>query len=196
MIMNRIFRQSAVCLITAMTGVLLITGCGGKTENTSNSGQTSQKEEIQIEETQKGNTEQKIQTGEEVQTTDKTEETAENAIVSDMSNVSIDYKVSELYSEEDMDLAIEEIEKEFGTWEGCVLYSISYTDDTKCTDNLSYINTLAVDTEYDECIVFTSNFHSPVEGGGAWEPDYDYENWEWYLGRTEGGNWDLLTWGY
>ena len=61
---------------------------------------------------------------------------------------------------------------------------------------LSYINTLAVDKEYDECIVFTSSFHSPVEGGGAWEPDYDYENWEWYLGRTEGGSWDLLTWGY
>ena len=121
---------------------------------------------------------------------------SEKTIDSNLSDVTIDYKTSELYTKEDMDSAIEEIEKEFSTWEGCVLYSISYTDDTKCTDNLSYINTLAVDKEYDECIVFTSNFHSPVEGGGAWEPDYDYENWEWYLGRTEGGNWDLLTWGY
>jgi hypothetical protein len=37
---------------------------------------------------------------------------------------------------------------------------------------------------------------SPKEGGGAWEPDYDYENWEWYLGRVKGEDWELLTWGY
>lgn len=190
-----IVKRSAVCLAAAVTGILLITGCGGKAENTADSVQTSKKEESQTDDTQKEDTEQ-ITGTEETQTTENPGETSEKTIDSNLSDVTIDYKTSELYTKEDMDSAIEEIEKEFGTWEGCVLYSISYTDDTKCTDNLSYINTLAVDKEYDECIVFTSNFHSPVEGGGAWEPDYDYENWEWYLGRTEGGNWDLLTWGY
>ena len=190
-----IVKRSAVCLAAAVTGILLITGCGGKAENTADSVQTSQKEESQRDDTQKEDTEQ-ITGTEETQTTENPGETSEKTIDSNLSDVTIDYKTSELYTKEDMDSAIEEIEKEFGTWEGCVLYSISYTDDTKCTDNLSYINTLAVDKKYDECIVFTSNFHSPVEGGGAWEPDDDYENWEWYLGRTEGGNWDLLTWGY
>ena len=190
-----IVKRSAVCLAAAVTGILLITGCGGKAENTADSVQTSKKEESQTDDTQKEDTEQ-ITGTEETQTTENPGETSEKTIDSNLSDVTIDYKTSELYTKEDMDSAIEEIEKEFSTWEGCVLYSISYTDDTKCTDNLSYINTLAVDKEYDECIVFTSNFHSPVEGGGAWEPDYDYENWEWYLGRTEGGNWDLLTWGY
>ena len=190
-----IVKRSAVCLAAAVTGILLITGCGGKAENTADSVQTSKKEESQTDDTQKEDTEQ-ITGTEETQTTENPGETSEKTIDSNLSDVTIDYKTSELYTKEDMDSAIEEIEKEFSTWEGCVLYSISYTDDTKCTDNLSYINTLAVDKKYDECIVFTSNFHSPVEGGGAWEPDYDYENWEWYLGRTEGGNWDLLTWGY
>ena len=190
-----IVKRSAVCLAAAVTGILLITGCGGKAENTADSVQTSKKEESQTDDTQKEDTEQ-ITGTEETQTTENPGEMSEKTIDSNLSDVTIDYKTSELYTKEDMDSAIEEIEKEFSTWEGCVLYSISYTDDTKCTDNLSYINTLAVDKKYDECIVFTSNFHSPVEGGGAWEPDYDYENWEWYLGRTEGGNWDLLTWGY
>ncbi|MCR5812361.1 MAG: hypothetical protein K6G34_13450 [Lachnospiraceae bacterium] len=108
----------------------------------------------------------------------------------------MDYKTSDLYTEDDMNKAIEVILREFNTWEGCVMKELSYTDDQKCEDNLSYINSLAVDTKYDECIVFTSTFHSPVEGGDAWEPDYDYGNWEWYLGRTDGGDWDLLTWGY
>ena len=108
----------------------------------------------------------------------------------------MDYKTSDQYTEDDMNKAIDVILREFNTWEGCVMKELSYTDDQKCEDNLSYINSLAVDTKYDECIVFTSTFHSPVEGGDAWEPDYDYGNWEWYLGRTDGGDWDLLTWGY
>ena len=99
-------------------------------------------------------------------------------------------------TQEELEAAADQIMAEFNTWEGCVMKEIKYTDDQKCEDNLSYINSLAVDTKYDECIVFTSTFHSPVEGGDAWEPDYDYGNWEWYLGRTDGGDWDLLTWGY
>ena len=114
----------------------------------------------------------------------------------DLSNIKIDYKTSELYSKEDMDAAIKLILEEFNTWEGCTLYDISYTDDQNCTDNLSHVNELSDDKQFDECIVFTSNFHSPKEGGGAWEPDYDYENWGWYLGRVKGEDWVLLDWGY
>ena len=114
----------------------------------------------------------------------------------DLSNIKIDYKTSELDSKEDMDAAIKLILDEFNTWEGCTLYDISYTDDQNCTDNLSHVNELSDDKQFDECIVFTSNFHSPKEGGGAWEPDYDYENWGWYLGRVKGEDWVLLDWGY
>ena len=114
----------------------------------------------------------------------------------DISEVKIDYKTSEIYSKEDMDGAIEKILDEFGSWDGCVLYTISYTDDTTCTDNLSYVRELDSEKDYKQCIVFTSNFHSPVVEYGAWEPDYDYNNYQWILGRTEGGEWDLLTWGY
>ena len=134
--------------------------------------------------------------------TEKTDENVESNTESeqkssiDLSNIKIDYKTSELYSKEDMDAAIKLIVEEFNTWEGCTLYDISYTDDQNCTDNLSHINELSDDKQYDECIIFVSNFHSPKEGGGAWEPDYDYENWEWYLGRVKGEDWELLTWGY
>ena len=114
----------------------------------------------------------------------------------DLSNIKIDYKTSELYSKEDMDAAIKLILDEFNTWEGCTLYDISYTDDQNCTDNLSHVNELSDDKQFDECIVFTSNFHSPKEGGGAWEPDYDYESWGLYLGSVKGEDWVLLDWGY
>ena len=38
--------------------------------------------------------------------------------------------------------------------------------------------------------------HSPAEPEGAWETDEEYMNWEWWLARTDGGEWHLMTWGY
>ena len=176
MTMTRLLKRSAACLIAAAILIPTMMGCGSKTENT----------------------EKPEENTDVVEVTEKAEEeTAQDAEVSEITyDFPVDYKTSEMYSREDMDKAISEILKEFDTWDGCVMKKISYSSDEKCRDNLEYINTLAVDTEYDECIFFISTFHSPVEGGDAWEPDYDYDRWEWYLGRTDGGDWDLLTWGY
>ena len=89
----------------------------------------------------------------------------------DSSNVKIDYKTSEKYTKEDMDAAIEQILKEFNTWDGCVMHTIDYTDDQTCEDGVAYINDLGIDMVYDE-------------------------GWNWYLGRQTGGEWELLQWGY
>lgn len=108
---------------------------------------------------------------------------------------SIDYGSSEIYSREDMDDAIKLIKDQFYSWEGCKLYSIYYTDDSFCQREIEYVNTLADDSvTYTECIVFRTRFRSPVFGGGAWNANFEYD-WSWYLARTEGGEWDLLTWG-
>ena len=108
---------------------------------------------------------------------------------------SIDYGSSEIYSREDMDDAIKLIKDQFYSWEGCKLYSIYYTDDSFCQREIEYVNTLADDgVTYTECIVFRTRFRSPVFGGGAWIANFEYD-WSWYLARTEGGEWNLLTWG-
>lgn len=39
-------------------------------------------------------------------------------------------------------------------------------------------------------------FHSPREGGDAWNPDFEYEDWQWILARTSDSGWELLQWGY
>lgn len=108
---------------------------------------------------------------------------------------SIDYGTSDVYSHQDMDEAIDIIKEEFYSWDGCKLYSINYTDDNFCQRELEYCNTLAKEgVTYDECIVFRMQFRSPVFGGGAWNANFRYD-WSWYLARTEGGEWELLTWG-
>ena len=108
---------------------------------------------------------------------------------------SIDYGSSEIYAKEDMDEAIALIKDRFYSWEGCKLYSIYYTDDSFCQREVDYVNTLADDgVVYTECIVFRTRFRSPIFGGGAWNANSEYD-WSWYLARTDGGEWELLTWG-
>ena len=107
----------------------------------------------------------------------------------------IDYGTSDVYSQADMDSAINQIKDTFSKWEGCKLYSISYTDDGLCERELDYCNTLADDgVVYDQCIVFRTSFRSPIFGGGAWNANFKYD-WSWYLARTNNGEWELLTWG-
>lgn len=104
---------------------------------------------------------------------------------------------SELYSDADMDEAVDAIMKEFSTWKGCEMHSLEYVgDECNSEDNIAWMNQLDPGKNYTQCIAFTSSFHSPKNGGGSWQPDQEYTNWGWYLGREDGGQWKLLTWGY
>ncbi|MBR3016220.1 MAG: hypothetical protein IKH57_03930 [Clostridia bacterium] len=115
--------------------------------------------------------------------------------------VSIDYGNSTLYTKEDMDAAIAVIRNEFDSWEGCELHSIAYGSDDACSaDNIAWMNELEAANDaqetFSQCILFKSNFHSPKNGGGAWNADQEYTDWQWWLARSEGGAWKLMTWGY
>lgn len=48
---------------------------------------------------------------------------------------------------------------------------------------------------FTQCIMFDSSFRSPKNGGGAREADFEY-SWSWWLDRSEGGKWKLMTLGY
>lgn len=109
--------------------------------------------------------------------------------------VSIDYGKSEVYSTEDMNAAIVGIKREFVTFQGCVLHSLSYAGDDICKDSIEYCRSLDESMDFVECIVFNSSFHSPQNGGGAWEADEEY-TWTWYLARKCNGDWKLLGYGY
>ena len=109
----------------------------------------------------------------------------------------IDYGASELYDQADMDEAIALIKAEIGSWEGVELHSVRYFGDECMNDeNLAYVNSLGAGKDYVQMIEFLTDFHSPVEGGGAWEPDSEYTDYQWWLAREADGGWELVTWGY
>lgn len=105
--------------------------------------------------------------------------------------VEVDYNNCTVYSKEDIDSAAEVVIEKMDSMEGCVLYSIKFSN----ADELEYCRSLNEDADYVECIVFDSVFRSPLTGGGAWENNEIY-TWNWYLAREKGGKWELLTWGY
>ncbi len=115
------------------------------------------------------------------------------------SDFEVNYGESQLYTQAEIDAAVDVIMAEFNTWEGCTMKALSFTDDATCEENVEYCQMLDPEGGFDQCIVFKSSFHSPnaeQAEGTAWEPDQDYNDWEWYLARSAGGDWKLLTWGY
>ena len=119
-----------------------------------------------------------------------------------IAKATIDYGTSSIYTQEDMNAAIELIKKEFNTWNGCELHSISYSSDDECNnkETIAWMNELEAANDaketFTQCIMFKSDFHSPKRGGGAWNSDQEYTNWQWWLARSDGGQWKLMTWGY
>lgn len=119
------------------------------------------------------------------------------------SKVEINYKKSDIYSQEDMETAVALIQKEFSAWEGCELHKIEYAgDECNSKSNIKWMNDLAsgkkVKEKLTQCIEFTSEFHTPKDekNAGAWDVDEEYTDWQWWLARSENGKWHLMTWGY
>ena len=115
---------------------------------------------------------------------------------------------SSVYSEEELYDAVLLIKEKFASFSGdCELHSIRYAgDDANNEENLEWLNSLRevrsnippedVGKKYVQVAEFLSDFHSPVEGGGAWEADTEYTDYQWWLARLEGGGWEIVSWGY
>lgn len=115
----------------------------------------------------------------------------------DAPEVRIDYGTTGIYTRDDMDAAIEAVKAAFADFKGCGLHALRYADDTcSSAENLAWMNSLGKHGPYAQCICFKSDFRSPKNGGGAWTPDTEYTDWDWWLARTEGGAWKVLTGGY
>ena len=100
-----------------------------------------------------------------------------------------------------MDEAIDVIKKQFSSFEGCELHSLSYTSDDACNneDNIAWMNELEeamtikrVSHNVFRLIVVSGHLKMEVERGTLMKNT----QWSWWLARSEGGTWKLMTWGY
>lgn len=114
--------------------------------------------------------------------------------------IQIDYGNSSIYSKEDMDSAIKQIKKEFDSWKGFEHKTLRYYSDEECnSENIKWLNQIEVKDKkepFTQCIVFESSFHTPQKSTEGFEGNQDYSGWKWWLARSEGSEWVLVTWGY
>ena len=111
----------------------------------------------------------------------------------------IDYGTSDIYTQEDMEAAVAAIMNAFeNEWEvKCEMHKLAYAGDERSQQELPNVQ-LRSEAPYAQALVMLSDFHTPAnpEEAMAFEPDYEYTDYNWILGRTEGGEWTVLDWGY
>ncbi len=115
----------------------------------------------------------------------------------------IDYGESQIFTQRQLEDAVSQIQREFRSWKGCELHAISYAGDQFSTlDNLVWLTEQAeskgLNGEFTECALFLTDFHSPMEEDNpdGWIPDYEFSDWQWWLGCTEDGRMILVDCGY
>ena len=111
--------------------------------------------------------------------------------------VSYDYGNSKLYTKEELEAAAIQVKCEFATFEGCELHNLRYAgDECNTKENIDWLNSLDEGANYTQVAEFLADFHTPVEGGGAWEADTEMKDYQWWLARTENEGWQLVNFGY
>ena len=98
---------------------------------------------------------------------------------------------SEIYSERDIEKAMNKVYSQFALFEGCVLLELEYDEDY----SKERMHDWAKQYNADEAIVLLSKFYVAGENGSL-EPGKTYTKWNWILVRDKGGFWELKTWGY
>ena len=112
----------------------------------------------------------------------------------DISNVKRTIAASEVYSEQDINDAMNIVSKSFQRdFKGCTLTDLWYEEDI----SVSASDEWARQYDADEAIVLLSNFDVDSSGGdGSLNPNSTYTDWQWILVRNKGDGWKLKTWGY
>ena len=108
---------------------------------------------------------------------------------------------SEIFSFSDISSAMDKVMDEFNTWKGCKYGELRFAgDEASSEENLAWLNEISDGADYTQCIKLLMDFRSPSAEedlkGTAWEPDTEYTDYEWWLARTDGGDWVIVTYGY
>ena len=111
-----------------------------------------------------------------------------------VSNVRTHDVGSAVYSQDEIDSAIDVIKQEFkSNWKGCTLTEIYYAGDDRSEDYQEWADR----NNADEVLVLLSSFSVDASGGdGSLNPNSTYDNWMWILVRTNGGQWRHVDHGY
>ena len=110
---------------------------------------------------------------------------------------------SEIYSLKEREAALRVVKNRFCLWSlrGYEVHRIAYGGDKECSEkNLAWLNRInaasGAKEPFTQCIMIVSDFHTADEYlGNGFEPDFEYRGGQWWLARTDGGRWKIVTCG-
>ena len=118
-----------------------------------------------------------------------------DAVLDSLTVVAETVEGSSLYTQEDMGRAMDAVEAEAAQWEGIDVIGLSYAGDACNTrENIEWLSGLK-DKEYAQVLQFKSSIRTDASVQGALDPNTDYTDYDIWLARTEGGDWEAVTWG-
>lgn len=105
-------------------------------------------------------------------------------------NVTIDKGVSEKFSEEELNGAVNCVIQRFENFKGCELTKLWYDEEHSNSWTKEYTPGTA--------IVLLSEFNTGhISPNSGFNPNYTYENWSWILTREdENADWQVKDYGY
>ena len=113
-----------------------------------------------------------------------------------MPEVLYDYGTSALYTTDELAQAAIQVKCEFASFAGCELHSLRYAgDECNTQENLDWLNSQDEKANYVQVVEMLTDFHTPVEEVGTWEPDTEETDYQWWLAREEGKGWQLVSHG-
>ena len=113
----------------------------------------------------------------------------DSLIPGDASHVEIRQISSEMYSQNEIDSAIEVIKTEFSDWNGCKLKTLYYAGDNLCA--------YETETRGVATLVLMSDFTTGnLNGNGGLNSNETYSNWIWILVKDENDQWIHIDHGY
>ena len=127
-----------------------------------------------------------------------------NGEANQKTEVKVDLGSSSLYSEQERKDAVEVLQKEFSSFKGCVLQSITYGGDEKSKSadrGADYGEKIkkkqdASGVIYVDSILFLLDFRTTQDAEGAWGKNQEYKAMLFWLARPKGGPWEYITSGY
>ncbi len=108
----------------------------------------------------------------------------------------IDFSESSLYDITELQAAAALVTEHFAGFEGCTMTSLRYAGDDACSEeNLRWLNSLKDGRHFTQCAEFLMSFISDGTNP-VLEKAGEYLDYQWWLAREDGGDWELITWGY
>ncbi len=101
----------------------------------------------------------------------------------------LEWTQSEIYTDEEINSAIDVVCSEFRHWKGCKLETITYAGDEMSMEHIDW----ATQYDLDQSLVLISSFSTNNNPQESFEKNKTYDGYKWILARNNDEKWHCVA---